>query len=130
MALLNYYPFIVKLSPYYFHVIAELWYKMLLQVVFWHSLWDLQTLCAVCWLQALALIELFNAPEGRYKQDVYLLPKKMGKKKQSQFRNLLCFEYRFSIRMNMELHFKHVVATSLEGLHHFYCSWLPPCELT
>ena len=30
-------------------------------------------------LQALALIELFNAPEGRYKQDVYLLPKKMGK---------------------------------------------------
>ncbi|XP_028305959.1 S-adenosylhomocysteine hydrolase-like protein 1 isoform X1 [Gouania willdenowi] len=27
--------------------------------------------------QALALIELFNAPEGRYKQDVYLLPKKM-----------------------------------------------------
>uniref|UniRef100_A0A674D0W9 Adenosylhomocysteinase-like 1 n=1 Tax=Salmo trutta TaxID=8032 RepID=A0A674D0W9_SALTR len=28
-------------------------------------------------LQALALIELFNAPEGRYKQDVYLLPKKM-----------------------------------------------------
>lgn len=33
----------------------------------------------LCWLQALALIELFNAPEGRYKQDVYLLPKKMGK---------------------------------------------------
>ena len=31
------------------------------------------------YLQALALIELFNAPEGRYKQDVYLLPKKMGK---------------------------------------------------
>ncbi|KTG03508.1 hypothetical protein cypCar_00013428 [Cyprinus carpio] len=28
--------------------------------------------------QALALIELFNAPEGRYKQDVYLLPKKLG----------------------------------------------------
>ncbi|XP_029377972.1 S-adenosylhomocysteine hydrolase-like protein 1 isoform X3 [Echeneis naucrates] len=27
--------------------------------------------------QALALIELFNAPEGRYKHDVYLLPKKM-----------------------------------------------------
>lgn len=27
--------------------------------------------------QALALIELFNAPAGRYKQDVYLLPKKM-----------------------------------------------------
>uniref|UniRef100_A0A2K5VMR0 Adenosylhomocysteinase like 1 n=1 Tax=Macaca fascicularis TaxID=9541 RepID=A0A2K5VMR0_MACFA len=26
---------------------------------------------------ALALIELYNAPEGRYKQDVYLLPKKM-----------------------------------------------------
>ena len=30
--------------------------------------------------QALALIEMFNAPEGRYKQDVYLLPKKMGKR--------------------------------------------------
>lgn len=30
-------------------------------------------------VQALALIELYNAPEGRYKQDVYLLPKKMGK---------------------------------------------------
>uniref|UniRef100_A0A8C4EJ90 S-adenosyl-L-homocysteine hydrolase NAD binding domain-containing protein n=1 Tax=Dicentrarchus labrax TaxID=13489 RepID=A0A8C4EJ90_DICLA len=29
--------------------------------------------------QALALIELYSAPEGRYKQDVYLLPKKMGK---------------------------------------------------
>jgi adenosylhomocysteinase len=28
--------------------------------------------------QALALIELFNAPLGRYKSDVYLLPKKMG----------------------------------------------------
>lgn len=28
--------------------------------------------------QTLALIELFNAPPGRYKADVYLLPKKMG----------------------------------------------------
>nr|XP_020469343.1 adenosylhomocysteinase 2-like [Monopterus albus] len=27
--------------------------------------------------QALALIELYSAPEGRYKQDIYLLPKKM-----------------------------------------------------
>merc|ERR1719435_506788 len=27
--------------------------------------------------QALALIELFNAPEGRYKADVYLMPKLM-----------------------------------------------------
>lgn len=36
--------------------------------------------------QALALIELFNAPPGRYKSDVYLLPKKMGKYKIS-----LCF---------------------------------------
>ncbi|XP_014677187.1 PREDICTED: putative adenosylhomocysteinase 3 [Priapulus caudatus] len=27
--------------------------------------------------QALALIEMYNAPPGRYKQDVYLLPKKM-----------------------------------------------------
>lgn len=33
--------------------------------------------CNVC--QAMALIELYSAPEGRYKQDVYLLPKKMGK---------------------------------------------------
>ena len=30
-------------------------------------------------LQAIALIELFKAPPGRYKHDVYLLPKKMGK---------------------------------------------------
>lgn len=28
--------------------------------------------------QTLALIELYNAPAGRYKSDVYLLPKKMG----------------------------------------------------
>ncbi|CAH8565084.1 unnamed protein product [Schistosoma rodhaini] len=28
--------------------------------------------------QILALIELYNAPAGRYKNDVYLLPKKMG----------------------------------------------------
>jgi len=28
--------------------------------------------------QILALIELFSAPQGRYKSDVYLLPKKMG----------------------------------------------------
>lgn len=38
--------------------------------------------CCICVcgsVQALALIELYNAPEGRYKQDVYLLPKKMGK---------------------------------------------------
>lgn len=28
--------------------------------------------------QALALIELYNAIPGRYKSDVYLLPKKMG----------------------------------------------------
>lgn len=37
--------------------------------------------------QALALIELYNAPEGRYKQDVYLLPKKMGE---------IFFSYTFS----------------------------------
>ena len=30
--------------------------------------------------QAIALIELFRAPPGRYQNDVYLLPKKMGKK--------------------------------------------------
>lgn len=30
-------------------------------------------------VKALALIELFNAPQGRYKSDVYLLPKKMGR---------------------------------------------------
>ena len=28
--------------------------------------------------QAIALIELFRAPPGRYQNDVYLLPKKMG----------------------------------------------------
>ncbi|TNN70860.1 Adenosylhomocysteinase 3 [Liparis tanakae] len=33
--------------------------------------------------QILALIELYSAPEGRYKQDVYLLPKKMGKSSSS-----------------------------------------------
>lgn len=35
--------------------------------------------------QALALIELYNAPAGRYKSDVYLLPKKMGKFIRSHF---------------------------------------------
>ncbi|KFP69029.1 Putative adenosylhomocysteinase 3, partial [Cariama cristata] len=35
------------------------------------------TYLSVFSIQALALIELYNAPEGRYKQDVYLLPKKM-----------------------------------------------------
>ena len=34
-------------------------------------------LCLNLCIVALALIELFNAPPGRYKQDVYLLPKKM-----------------------------------------------------
>lgn len=29
-------------------------------------------------IKVLALVELFNAPIGRYKSDVYLLPKKMG----------------------------------------------------
>ena len=38
-----------------------------------------QIICEFWCLQALALIELFNAPPGRYKQDVYLLPKKMGR---------------------------------------------------
>lgn len=41
--------------------------------------------------QALALIELYNAPEGRYKQDVYLLPKKMGKSSGSRFENSYTF---------------------------------------
>lgn len=45
--------------------------KRLIKYVF------LLLLIHVC-VQALALIELYNAPEGRYKQDVYLLPKKMG----------------------------------------------------
>lgn len=48
-------------------------------------------------LQALALIELFNAPEGRYKQDVYLLPKKMGKKSLNYFISLLCFNLMFQM---------------------------------
>ena len=30
--------------------------------------------------QILALIELYKAPKGHYKNDVYLLPKKMGTK--------------------------------------------------
>lgn len=41
-----------------------------------YALLLLQHLCPP---QALALIELFNAPAGRYKADVYLLPKKMGR---------------------------------------------------
>ena len=35
--------------------------------------------CLLFSLQAIALIELYKAPPGRYKHDVYLLPKKMGK---------------------------------------------------
>ena len=31
-----------------------------------------------CTTQVMALIELYKAPAGRYKSDVYLLPKKMG----------------------------------------------------
>lgn len=44
------------------------------------KLWPFLTVpsFSLCSPQALALIELYNAPEGRYKQDVYLLPKKMG----------------------------------------------------
>ncbi|KAI1239569.1 hypothetical protein IHE44_0012695 [Lamprotornis superbus] len=42
------------------------------------GLWGQQPLTPLLSPQALALIELYNAPEGRYKQDVYLLPKKMG----------------------------------------------------
>lgn len=34
--------------------------------------------CYIIYLKVLALMELFNAPLGRYKSDVYLLPKKMG----------------------------------------------------
>ena len=36
-------------------------------------------LFVIFFLQAIALIELYKAPPGRYKHDVYLLPKKMGK---------------------------------------------------
>ena len=36
--------------------------------------------------QAIALIELYKAPPGRYKHDVYLLPKKMG-----EYLTLHCF---------------------------------------
>lgn len=43
-------------------------------------------LCLIFFLpQAIALIELFKAPPGRYKHDVYLLPKKMGKQSVYQF---------------------------------------------
>lgn len=40
----------------------------------------------VFFFKILALMELFNAPIGRYKSDVYLLPKKMG---------VLSFKYYF-----------------------------------
>lgn len=44
-------------------------------------------ICLCVCFQALALIELYNAPEGRYKKDVYLLPKKMGEEKRNKKRN-------------------------------------------
>lgn len=58
------------------------WLQFLLVGHTWLSWFvvNLINLCDLCRSQALALIELFNAPEGRYKQDVYLLPKKMGEK--------------------------------------------------
>lgn len=40
--------------------------------------------------QALALIELFNAQAGRYKCDVYLLSRKMGKRTKFHFNRLNC----------------------------------------
>lgn len=47
--------------------------------------------------QALALIELYSAPEGRYKQDVYLLPKKMGKSSAWLSKYIYDIQYIFSI---------------------------------
>ena len=35
--------------------------------------------CVISLVQALALIELHKAPKGLYRNEVYLLPKKMGK---------------------------------------------------
>lgn len=55
--------------------------------------------------QALALIELFNAPAGRYKSDVYLLPKKMGK--QTTINKLYCclfYNFLFSDEYVASLH--------------------------
>lgn len=49
--------------------------------------------------QALALIELFNAPEGRYKQDVYLLPKKMGKRHLKE----ICIDRSLQLRSFMQV---------------------------
>ena len=49
-------------------------------VYFYHSILTCLALLVAAnllFLQALALIELFNAPPNRYKSDVYLLPKKM-----------------------------------------------------
>ena len=42
-----------------------------------HIIFFIFFLYLLCSFQALALIELFNAPAGRYKADVYLMPKLM-----------------------------------------------------
>jgi len=47
-----------------------------IELNFFHCSYDI--LFFMVFLQILALMELFNAPIGRYKSDVYLLPKKMG----------------------------------------------------
>jgi len=45
--------------------------------------------------QILALIELFSAPQGRYKSDVYLLPKKMDE--YAATLHLPCFDARLTV---------------------------------
>lgn len=50
--------------------------------------------------QALALIELFNAPVSRYKSDVYLLPKKMGMNEFEYLIVHLCWQL-YIFQMNM-----------------------------
>ena len=52
-----------------------------------------------CSFQALALIELFNAPPGRYKSDVYLLPKKMGKFLFSLISKILNFSWKLFLKI-------------------------------
>lgn len=54
--------------------------------------------------QALALIELFNAPSGRYKSDVYLLPKKMGKSSPLTILNFFLYLIHQNLRFDLFLY--------------------------
>lgn len=74
------------------------------------------------YFQALALIELYNAPEGRYKQDVYLLPKKMGENKQTLAlylftHYLYLFIYIHNRNLNLLLHHLCISDEYVASLH-------------